>query len=110
LSRHTLLDRPPLHDRGLVTLPGLDHRALGPVDRDVCATAEHMVVRVTVARQPDAAIEHGQLAGTVADEGAAAGRQVQVTGCETVQSGLRIHHQSPGGDEAIFVAEAPVVQ
>jgi hypothetical protein len=84
LSRGALIDRPPLHDRSPVTLPGLDHRALGPVDRDARATAQHMVVRVAVAGQPDAAVEHGQLAGTLADEGAAAGGQVHLAGCGAV--------------------------
>jgi DNA transformation protein and related proteins len=75
LSRRMPLDRPPLHARCLVTLPGFDHRALGPADLHARTAFEHMVVEVAVAGQPDAAVEHRQLAGAVADEGRLAGGQ-----------------------------------
>jgi hypothetical protein len=104
------LDRPPLHTRRLVALPGLDYRALGPIDVHTGAAREHMVVQVAVAGQPDPSVEHGQLAGAVADESRSAGGQAHRGGRGKLRSGLRIHHQSPCEHETIFVDGIAVVQ
>jgi hypothetical protein len=110
LIRRPPFDRPPLHDRGAVTFPGFDHRALGPVDRNARAALEHMVVQVAMAGQPDAAGEHRQFTCTVADEGRAARGEAHRGSRGRDRVGLRIHHQSPCEQASIFVAGATVVQ
>ena len=77
---------------------------------DPFAAPEHVVAEYIMTGQPDAAIEHGQLAAALADNRGAAAGQMQFGTLFTTQASLRIHHQSPVDHAAIFVAEADMVQ
>ncbi|MEQ1683134.1 MAG: hypothetical protein ABL916_05760 [Burkholderiaceae bacterium] len=94
-------------------VPGLDHGVFAHAQAQPLAGFDTVVAEVAVARQPDTAFEHGQLAAEAAEVDSLAGGQCQRgVGCGATgaQFGVRIHHQSPAFGETIIVAPAGKIQ
>jgi hypothetical protein len=97
MSEHRTL-RAPGDAGAAVVVERLHHDGVGGPDADPLADAEHPVLAVALAGQPDAAGEHGQFAGAAADAAGLAGEKALaecVQGRQGRGFGVRVHHQSP---------------
>jgi hypothetical protein len=77
---------------------GLDNDVLGRRRAPTLTRFQHVIGGVAIARQPDAAIDHGNLAGPRADADRLPCQKPQAAvppGCAKVRKLLRKHHQSP---------------
>jgi hypothetical protein len=76
----------------------LDHEGIGGLQADTLAGTDDAVFLLALAGQPDAAGEHRQFAGAVADTARLAREKPlaeRVQGRQGVFCSVRIHHQSP---------------
>jgi hypothetical protein len=86
-------DRPPFEARRLVAAPRLDDHVVGRLQHDALAGGEHVIVEIAAPRQPDAALQHGELAAGVFDAQRLAEDALDGAAGQCIE--LRIHHQSP---------------
>jgi len=103
--------RPPGDERRPGVVDGGDERLSGRRHDDRLAEVDEVVVGVAGARQPDAPVEHLELAAGVAErQHAAALEQCEVTATAPVMGRfvLRIHHRSPALTMAVMIASPPV--
>jgi hypothetical protein len=90
--------RPPGDAGGFAAVEGFHHHAVGGFEADAFAGADHAVLDVAGAGQPDAAGQHGQFTGAMADAPRLAGEESlaeAVQGRQGAHSSVRNHHQSP---------------
>jgi hypothetical protein len=90
--------RPPGDAGGFVSVQGFHHHAVGGFEADAFAGADDAILEVTLAGQPDAAGQHGQLAGPMADASRLPGEESLAEAVQSRQgahSSVRNHHQSP---------------
>jgi hypothetical protein len=97
-----LTARVPAHHQRFACVPGADHGVLGHAQAHALAGFDEVVAEVTVARQPDPALQHAQLAAEPAQVHGVAGVDAKRRaacgagrGAAKVPIELRIHHQSP---------------
>jgi hypothetical protein len=85
-----------------------DHRVFADGEPHALAGFEDVVAEVVVARQPDAAIDHGEFAAETAEMCRVARVHLKRPAMECLE--LRIHHQSPALGVAIIGLVACVIQ
>jgi hypothetical protein len=86
--------RLPFQADRITTPPRFDQRVVAGLDAEPFAAAEHMIVRIAAARQPDPAFQHGQQPGRSAEAARPIARDVQHPGFEGGRFVVRFHHQS----------------
>jgi hypothetical protein len=97
--------RQPAHAGAGHGIPGFEQRRFVACQGDALAAFEHMVVSVAEACEPDAAVQHHQLAGPGLGAHDLSAQQ-SVIACDNGLRGretlLPVHHQSPGGVASII--------